>query len=165
MKKYVFKKYNDNYPKLFLKEKERLKRILPSSSKIEHIGSTAVPGLGGKGIIDIMVGFKSKKEMKKYVELMEQNKYEIMPGFKPFGRISFKKICGFLFWKRRVHVHFAIFDGKLWKRNIKFRDNLMKKTLLVKKYEQIKKDAVKYARGEGKKYREYKEKFIKELTK
>jgi GrpB-like predicted nucleotidyltransferase (UPF0157 family) len=53
MKKYVFKPYSKNFPELFQKEKERIVSNLNLPLVIEHIGSTAVPGLGGKGIIDI----------------------------------------------------------------------------------------------------------------
>lgn len=52
MKKYVFKPYSNIFPELFQKEKERISSNLKELLVIEHVGSTAVPGLGGKGIID-----------------------------------------------------------------------------------------------------------------
>lgn len=54
LRKYVFRRYNSKYELLFNKEKAKLKKILPKA-KIEHVGSTAVKGLGGKGIIDISI--------------------------------------------------------------------------------------------------------------
>ena len=54
--KYVYKPYNELFSELFLQEKTRLLSILNKECiDVEHIGSTAVPGLGGKGIIDIGV--------------------------------------------------------------------------------------------------------------
>lgn len=47
--------YNAAWPIFFQEEQERLKRIL-SEVKIEHIGSTAVPQVSSKPIIDIMIG-------------------------------------------------------------------------------------------------------------
>jgi len=161
MRKYVFRKYKEDYPKLYVLEKKRLMKILPKEAKIEHIGSTAVLGLGGKGILDIQIGFKTKDEMKKAEKIMEKRGYQIMPGSKRFGRISLKKYYGLIFWRRRVHIHLVIFNGRIWKRNIKFRNNLRKNKELRAKYEKMKKEAVKYAKGEGKKYRKYKDKFIK----
>lgn len=55
MSKYTFKPYGALFPTLFLRETEGIAPHLPSDALIEHIGSTAVPGLGGKGIIDIAV--------------------------------------------------------------------------------------------------------------
>ena len=51
MKKYVFKPYNPKFPVLFEQEKQRIASHLKEKAPIEHVGSTAVPGLGGKGII------------------------------------------------------------------------------------------------------------------
>ena len=49
--------YNSDWPKLFEAESSLLLGTLGDSvAKIEHIGSTAVPGLVSKPIIDIMVG-------------------------------------------------------------------------------------------------------------
>lgn len=53
MNKYVFKPYNWIFPELFSLEKERIAAHVPIIMQIEHVGSTAVPELSGKGIIDI----------------------------------------------------------------------------------------------------------------
>ena len=59
-KKYSFNKYLDIYRKLFIKEKYKLVSILPNA-KIEHVGSTSIIGLGGKGIIDIAISVPKNK--------------------------------------------------------------------------------------------------------
>lgn len=46
MKKYVFKPYGKIFPELFEKERIRLAKHLHALA-IEHVGSTAIPGLGG----------------------------------------------------------------------------------------------------------------------
>jgi GrpB-like predicted nucleotidyltransferase (UPF0157 family) len=46
--KYFFRPYNPIFPKLFENEKIRLRKALGKTVQIDHIGSTAVPGLGGK---------------------------------------------------------------------------------------------------------------------
>jgi GrpB-like predicted nucleotidyltransferase (UPF0157 family) len=50
MKKYVFKPYSNIFPALFDKEKERIAPHLKKALAIEHVGSTAIPDLGGKGL-------------------------------------------------------------------------------------------------------------------
>ena len=53
MEKYKFRKYDENFSLLYKRELARLKRLLPRHANIEHIGSTAVKGLKGKGLIEI----------------------------------------------------------------------------------------------------------------
>jgi GrpB-like predicted nucleotidyltransferase (UPF0157 family) len=60
MKKYTFTKYKTDYPQLYQRERTKLKKILPRA-RFEHIGSTAIPKLGGKGIIDILIGVKKNQ--------------------------------------------------------------------------------------------------------
>jgi GrpB-like predicted nucleotidyltransferase (UPF0157 family) len=55
MGKYVFLPYSPEWPRLARKEIWRISKSLGELAKIEHVGSTAVPGLGGKGIIDLAV--------------------------------------------------------------------------------------------------------------
>lgn len=71
MKKYKFEKYNEKFPSLFEKEKYILKNIIPDS-KIEHIGSTAIKKLSGKGIIDIMISVPKNKIKNVKKELIEK---------------------------------------------------------------------------------------------
>lgn len=49
--------YKSSWPRLFKKEKSYLKELIPEGliTRIEHFGSTAVPGLSAKTIIDILV--------------------------------------------------------------------------------------------------------------
>lgn len=60
-KKYVFRKYNPKVRTFFSSEKKKLLKLLGVKSKIEHIGSTSIPGLGGKGILDIVIGISKTK--------------------------------------------------------------------------------------------------------
>ena len=56
--KYVYKPASCLFPELFQKEKKRIEQACDALLQIEHIGSTAIPGLGGKGIIDIAIATK-----------------------------------------------------------------------------------------------------------
>jgi len=48
---------------------------------------------------------------------------------------------------------------------IAIRDYLKKHKGIAREYEKIKKEAVKYAKGEGKRYREYKNSFLQKIEK
>ena len=163
MKKYVFRKYKFWYKYLFNLEKKRLHKILPNA-KIEHVGSTSITGLGGKGLIDIMIGLK-KSNWKKAEKTLLKKKYLSMENASDWNRISLKKDYGFWPFKRRVHVHLTFINSPNWKETINFKNNLLKNPKLCKEYEIIKKEAVKKAKGEGNHYRAYKSKFIKKHSK
>jgi GrpB-like predicted nucleotidyltransferase (UPF0157 family) len=48
--------YNDQWPAIFNKEAGRLRDRLGEQYLIRHVGSTAVPGLAAKPIVDILIG-------------------------------------------------------------------------------------------------------------
>lgn len=102
--KYKFRKYKPEYKKLFQKEKAKLKKLFPDS-KIEHIGSTAVVGLGGKGIIDINLEI-NKNKIKDAIELLKNNDYKLFYKIpKNKEKTSFEKDYLSLGKIKRVHVH------------------------------------------------------------
>jgi len=75
MWKYVFRKYNPEYNPFFNLEKRRITNAISFSTKIEHIGSTSIPHLGGKGILDIAVGV-SKAKIGEAKKKLAQANYE-----------------------------------------------------------------------------------------
>ena len=61
----VVSDYDPNWPTLFEQERTRIKNALGSfASTIEHMGSTAVPGLPSKPIIDLLIGVPRLEEAK-----------------------------------------------------------------------------------------------------
>ena len=163
MNKYKFRNYSKKYPKLFEKEKQRLRKFLPKIVKMEHIGSTSVPNLKGKGIIDILIAIE-KNNFNKVKEKLLEKGYIIIPHAGDKGRISFKKFYGIL-RKRRVHIHLTFLNSKTWKETLKFKNNLLKNPELRKRYSEIKKQAVKKAKGKGQVYRDLKNNFMKKYSK
>lgn len=161
--KYKFRKYNKNYPKLYSKEKIKLKKILPKSN-IEHIGSTSVKNLGGKGIIDIIISVP-KKELTKSKNKIITAGYKFKASGGEKNRLFFEKDYKNNKRIRRVHLHLTSLNSKIWKNAIKIREILKYDKEKQQKYEQIKKDVVKKAKGNGKTYRRLKDKFLKEILK
>ncbi len=158
MKKYKFRKYKKNYPRLFEKEKKRLKKTFPDI-EIEHIGSTAVESLGGKGIIDILISVP-KKDLKNIKDKLVKLKYSVSKLGGGKNRISFYLNKG-IFKQRKIHLHLTSKNSKVHQEAIKFRDSLKKNKKLREKYSIIKQEAVKLKK-KGKEYRDFKEKFIQE---
>jgi len=71
--------YDPAWPELFQREKQWLLACLPAHLilRIEHFGSTAVPGLAAKPIVDMLVGVTSLDEAKRHiVPVLQAQGYE-----------------------------------------------------------------------------------------
>lgn len=164
MRKYIFRKYYPEYRKFFTKEKSRLRKVLGHSAKIEHIGSTAITGLGGKGIIDIVIGVSKSKIAESKKDLKEAG-YDFREKASYSEKLFFRRDYSYKNGKRRIHIHLVEFGCVDWKEMIGFRNYLLKHPEVIDMYVEIKKEAVKKAQGEGEVYRKHKERFIKSITK
>ncbi|MDO8669275.1 MAG: GrpB family protein [Candidatus Buchananbacteria bacterium] len=164
MEKYVFRKYNKEYLDFFKSEKKKLSRALGATARIEHVGSTAISNLGGKGILDIAVGvLKSKMAAAK--KQLEQAGYEFRESASYPERLFFRIDYPYKNRKRRVHIHLMILNSQDFQGMIGFRQYLLNHPEAIEEYIKIKKAGVRYTLGDGQKYRKYKEKFIKNIVK
>src|SRR5437867_10839695 len=71
--------YDPRWPELFRQEKEHLLSCLPRDliRRIEHFGSTAVPGLAAKPIVDMLVEVSDLEAVKKrIVPILESQGYD-----------------------------------------------------------------------------------------
>ena len=162
--KYKFRKYDKIYPKLFDKEKNKIERSLGKNIKIEHVGSTAVPGLGGKGVIDIAI-FTPRNKLKSFISGLNRLGFRETPGHpRDNRRIFMQRAIKEKGKERRVHIHLTLTKA-FWDSFIAFRNYLRNRERERNKYAKIKKGAVKHAKGNGKKYRDYKNNFLERLTK
>ena len=163
MQKYVFKPYSDFFPLIFSKEKERITSFLPKGSYVEHVGSTSVPGLGGKGIIDIAISV-DKSEMDRSKTLLQELGYEFRPSFSTQDRFYFVIYLpdseeDF----RRYHIHLTYKFSKEWKTLVAFRDYLIAHPKAMEEYAQTKKQAAMIANEDGDTYRKLKEPIIQKI--
>ncbi len=158
--------HNPKWEKLFEKEKQLLKKTFGDTIlAIEHIGSTAIPGIPAKPIIDINIGVKSLDVARDMKEEFDRLGYEHRP-FVP------DKTKDDLKWqelyvkgpeaKRTHYVHVTVFGGDYWKNDLLFRDFLRKNPERAKQYAKLKEQlAEKYADDRAT-YTENKEQFINE---
>lgn len=163
MKKYVFKAYSEIFPTLFNKEKKRIAPHLPKALFIEHIGSTAVPGLGGKGIIDIAIAV-NRNDMDETSSSLQGLGYEFRQDFSTNERMFF---VGFLEdtneESRRYHIHLTYPENEEWKDFLSFRDYLINHPQEASDYAKIKRNAALEVHQDGEKYRKAKEPIIKKI--
>lgn len=72
----LLKPYDDKWPVLFEREKNRISKILKERAlTIEHIGSTSVPGLTAKPIIDILLVVEDAGKEELYVNDLCEHGY------------------------------------------------------------------------------------------
>jgi len=68
--------YSADWPVLFLREAQRLRAVLGDRAfRIEHVGSTSVPGLAAKPIVDVVLIVKDSAEEPAYVPALEAAGY------------------------------------------------------------------------------------------
>jgi GrpB-like predicted nucleotidyltransferase (UPF0157 family) len=165
IKKYSYYPYDKIYPELYKKRAIILNKLLKKySPTIEHIGSSSVPGLGGKGIIDIELSV-NKEDLKKVKKSLVKNHYKAGDNFNDPERWFFWKFYSDNGEKRTVHVHLTFNNSGAWKRAISTRNFLRENREARDKYAKIKKEGVKIAQGKGRKYVEHKQEFLANLSK
>lgn len=151
--------YDPNWPAQFESEKKRLLgQIGRWSMGIEHIGSTAVPGLAAKPIIDIMPGVRSVADAEACIEGMRRLGYHYVPEFEdalPDRRYFFKGHP-----EQKLHVHIVEAGGEFWRRHVAFRDYLRSHREDADEYAELKRKlAAQYPR-DSLAYTEAKSEFI-----
>ncbi|TWP49652.1 GrpB family protein [Lentzea tibetensis] len=67
--------YDPSWPGLYAREESRIRAALGSSVRIEHVGSTSVPGLAAKPIIDILLVVPSSADEASYAPALESAGY------------------------------------------------------------------------------------------
>lgn len=136
--------YDSQWPVLYEQEKRRvLEAIGHKVLSIEHVGSTAVPGLGAKPIIDIMACVLNSKDADDCVLLLKDIGYsDVTPQpenpdwYYCLGRGPHS--VGY-------HLHLVRFMSDFWERHLLFRDFLRTHPETAQQYHELKKElTVKY---------------------
>jgi len=163
MKKYIFKPYSKRFPELFEREKERIISHVKNRLIIEHVGSTAVPHLGGKGIIDIAIGVEEIDSVSRQLQSLG---YEFRPTRSTPDRLFFRvDLPDPEEGARRYHIHLMRLGNKDWKDLLSFRDYLRNHPEEAEKYADLKKKAAAEVNEDGVKYREVKDPMFKQILK
>ncbi|MBW4574361.1 MAG: GrpB family protein [Aphanothece sp. CMT-3BRIN-NPC111] len=141
MDEVVIVEYDPGWVLLFEQEALRICEVLDRDlvTRIEHFGSTSVPGLAAKPIIDLLVGVVSLAEAKQVaVSQLESLDYSYWFDNPDPQRMFFVKGLppkG----PRTHHIHMIDSDSRLWERLL-FRDYLRTHPEEAKRYAQLKHD-------------------------
>lgn len=133
-----FVEYDPHWPTDFQEEKAKILRVIGDKiMAIEHYGSTAVPGLAAKPILDILIAIHHLDGAKECIEPLKQLGYEYRPieeVLTPGTRYFRKGPSG----ANSHHIRMVEADSDLWNRYLLFRDYLRDHPDEVKKYALLK---------------------------
>lgn len=160
--------YNTEWPNQAETEIAKLRVSLPSSSiiDIQHVGSTAIPGLSSKPIIDIQIAVKSLAEMKMIaVPILQKLGYEYWEDNPDPERMFFVKGMPPFGEKRTHHVHMVETSSKHWQGKILFRDYLISHPKAAEEYQQLKNKLAQQHTYDREQYTDAKGEFVKKILK
>lgn len=153
--------YDPEWPSKFEAEKnfliERIGKWIFGS--IEHVGSTSVPGLIAKPVIDIMFGVKSLEESRPAIDVLVRNGYEYFPYKEELMHWFCKPSDAF----RTHHLHLIPYESPLWQERIKFRELLLSSKEIAKEYSDLKKELATRYKEDREAYTQEKWPFIQQV--
>ena len=154
--------YNPKYKELFCKEKEHLLNLLQDRVvQIEHVGSTSMPGIVSKPIIDMVVAVKDLNKIKEIEDILVGEGYIYRgPIEAENDRYQFLKGNSI---KRDFHIYFTTLNSNVWYDYVLYRDYMLSHENELKKYETLKKKLAKLYPNDRRNYLKHKQGFINEI--
>jgi GrpB-like predicted nucleotidyltransferase (UPF0157 family) len=157
--------YDERWPAFYEAARAELAASLGDAVAIEHVGSTAVPGLAGKPIVDIMVGVPSLAHGQPLVDAVVGLGYEYiavtsppMPFRRFFRRHDERLAPGFS--RAGYHVHMVEQAHDFWPAHLAFRDHLRANPDDAAAYERLKVELAERFSTERERYTDAKGDFI-----
>ena len=132
--------YDLSWPAVYEDEK---KRILAACREwlvgIEHIGSTSVPGLAAKPVIDVMAAIATLDDTCSIIEPLAALGYDYVPEYE----VEFPERRYFRKGRRgsegdKYHLHVVQLDSEFWRRHLAFRDYLRSHPETAREYAELK---------------------------
>lgn len=131
-----------HYDPLWTEQYAKIEGVLhealgPMALRIDHIGSTAVPGLDAKPVIDVQIIVASLDQVDSYRPAIEQAGYRFMPHHSDVTRHYFREADG-----PRTHIHVYPQGAQPALDNLSFRDHLRNNAEARERYSAIKRQVV-----------------------
>lgn len=127
----VIADYDPAWPALFEREASAVRAAVEGVRRIEHVGSTAVPGMSARPTIDLLAGADDPAVLD--ADTLAGLGYTEVPDVRdrsPGRRLFWKGTPAF----QTYHLHVVTGDGALWARALAFRDRLRADRDLAERY-------------------------------
>jgi GrpB-like predicted nucleotidyltransferase (UPF0157 family) len=155
--------YSSVWPGEFEREKEKLLTAIGKwVVAIEHIGSTAIPGLAAKPTVDILVAIDNLKNGPQIVGPLKRLGYVYVAEYEselPERRYFYKGSCA----EDSFHLHVVEKNTSFWHRHIAFRDYLRTHPIEMQAYARLKIDLAAQFKTDRSGYTDAKTSFIKSI--
>lgn len=157
--------YNPRWPAMFEEERGRIARaVSPWLAEIKHVGSTAVPGLDAKPVIDTMVGLESMAGADHYVEPLVELGYSYWEeGVMPHHRL-FVKFVDEAQTARTHNLHLVEAGAWYWRERLLFRDYLRDHPEMAREYAWLKRGLASQHRDDREAYTAAKAEFVSTIV-
>ncbi len=157
MERVVVADYDPRWPALFREERERIVRALDGGAvDVQHIGSTAVPALAAKPVVDILVGVRRLPVRTPDISALCHLGYEYKGEHGVPNRLYFRR-PGF-------HIHLVVIGTALWNDHLGFRDALRGSRELALEYSLLKRRLAQEVGDDPARYQDGKTSFIRRVT-
>lgn len=136
----VISRYSKEWITMFKMISSFLEKNVETYTRIEHVGSTSIPGMDAKPVIDIDIEIKSKSDFNKIKRELEDIGYlhcgdQGIEGREVFKRSGTKKS---MLDEIIHHLYVCTSDSIEYKKHILFRDKLRANKSLMEEYKAIK---------------------------
>ncbi|MBX9266330.1 GrpB family protein [Chromobacterium violaceum] len=154
--------HQTSWPPRFQAERQSILSALgplADACAIEHIGSTAVPGLAAKPIIDIMLGLPALNNIAPYIPALKSAGFHLQPQMAAAmpDRHDFAKPAAH---PRAVQLHAVALDSGFWRDKLAFRDALRADGHLAEQYADLKRQLAQNHSDDRAAYTDAKSAFI-----
>jgi len=157
--------YDPHWPTMFAEEAALLRQVLDADLLfgIEHFGSTAIPGMAAKPIIDILIAVRSLTEARaSVIEPLQRLGYVFWADNPKPDRMFFVKGMPPYGVRRTHHIHITEPTGEKWL-SLPFRDYLRAHPDEAQRYERLKRDLAVAHRADREAYTDAKSAFVAEI--
>jgi len=128
------REYTPLWAELFEIEAAQIRAVLGDLALgVEHVGSTAVPGLRAKPILDIAVAVRTRDLLSLYAAHLAELGYEHASHIELENDFVFEKGID-----RTHHLHLVELESREWRDYLRFRNTLRANEPLAREYERIK---------------------------
>ncbi|WP_248929663.1 GrpB family protein [Paenibacillus hamazuiensis] len=158
----IVSEYNPEWALEYEREKDKIAAALDDIRlSVEHIGSTSVPGLGAKPVIDMMVGVEHLDLIEqRHIDALNRIEYEYVPKPDFPERRFFRRGA----WRAGTHhLHIYAYGGENWTSQLLFRDYLRSHEYALNEYYKLKKQLEIRFKHDRAGYTEAKASFIEHI--
>lgn len=147
--------YDPDWPWRYADERESIRRALgPLLVALEHIGSTAVPGLDGRAMVDLLAGVTDANAAAWVEEPLAALDYRrLTERVDGFGEAVYERDGQFCLWV-------AVYRGPEWCQHLVLRDHLRRNEADRLRYSTLKRRALRDARSPSRAYEAGKSAFL-----